>query len=498
MSVWNEVANVSPAITRKVENIQRRFTITEIIYRKLGEIFCKLFLCPPVDETKTPSKSSKKSKPLPCTAQKLFEMCWTLFIVVKGDNPDESLDLVNSINLLLSCLDLIYKNILYDMRTDLLNPEYCGFPKNLFTDKINSDELEKYCIIDKLCDDKDPETIDVMQIKSYKWDPVIKKLFERKLLSGQERNFLRLFSVDNFESNFKKVNELYQEFILSCGEFDERIFLSHFKKGSKYYGRDQDEVNASSTLVKKEKFDNYSLLVLQTPLSGQKFLGAHSDHSKLTPLTAVEETVRKLKALLTSSRDPQPSLAKLLQTSGPDGIILDLRRRLDNILEIFCKEYQSYGLERFKLAEALYYHFLESLILEEMQKNIPYHLFIKDEIFNKSLIVICLEIVQFAFTRQKDFPRILEVFNLEAFHFYKLIELIVKNNMSLLTRDIIKHLSSVSFNLEIIFSWKESQATFSFFLRLKSSVLIPWHGAVIQNCGAKSKSMAVHCQTIRA
>lgn len=441
MSTWSNVANVSPAITKKVEHIQRHFSTSEVIYKRLGEIFHKLFQCPPVDECKSATKSSKKSKPLPCTPQKLFEMCWCLFIVVKGDNPNESVDLVNSVNLLFCCLDLIYKNVLYDKRSDLLNPEYEGLPKNLYSEFFDLREIETFSIIDKLCDNKDPETIEAMKIKTYKWDPIIKSFFEKGVLVGQPTNFLKLLTVDNFEANSKKLNELYQQYILSCGEFDERIFLKHHQKGSQFYGRDKEEFGSA----RKE----YPLLVPQTPLSGQKFLGAHSD-SKLTPLTAAEENVRKLRALMTSSRDPQPSLAKLLQAAGPDGIILDLRRRLDTMMEIFCKEYPSYGIERFKLAEALYYHFLEGIIKEEMNKSISFHLFIKDEIFNKSLIVLSLEIIMFAFTRQKDFPRILEVFNLDPFHFYKLIELIIKNSLSLLTRDIIKHLASVRFNFLIL------------------------------------------------
>lgn len=45
---------------------------------------------------------------------------------------------------------------------------------------------------------------------------------------------------------------------------------------------------------------------------------------------------------------------------------------------------------------------------------------------------------------QKKFPWVLECFDVEAFNFYKVIEMIVLNHSDILTRDVIKHLNAVS------------------------------------------------------
>lgn len=60
------------------------------------------------------------------------------------------------------------------------------------------------------------------------------------------------------------------------------------------------------------------------------------------------------------------------------------------------------------------------------------------------LIAISIEIVIYAYGGSNKFPWILECFGIDAFYFYKLIEIIVSNEEGLLNRDLIKHLNGVS------------------------------------------------------
>lgn len=66
------------------------------------------------------------------------------------------------------------------------------------------------------------------------------------------------------------------------------------------------------------------------------------------------------------------------------------------------------------------------------------------DIFHVTLIASSVEIVIYAYMAQKKFPWILDCFSVDAYNFYKIIELIVLNHKDMLTRDVIKHLNAVS------------------------------------------------------
>lgn len=65
-------------------------------------------------------------------------------------------------------------------------------------------------------------------------------------------------------------------------------------------------------------------------------------------------------------------------------------------------------------------------------------------VFHTTLIASAVEIVIYAYGASYKFPWILECFNIDAFYFYKLIEVIVLNHENILNRDLIKHLNAVS------------------------------------------------------
>lgn len=67
------------------------------------------------------------------------------------------------------------------------------------------------------------------------------------------------------------------------------------------------------------------------------------------------------------------------------------------------------------------------------------------EIVHKTLFACCTEIVIFACQPGNPrFPWVLDCFELDAFYFYKIIELVVSTIRERLSRDVIKHLSTVS------------------------------------------------------
>lgn len=53
----------------------------------------------------------------------------------------------------------------------------------------------------------------------------INKLFNEKLLRGDQSNFSGMLEALNFDGNNKAINKNYEQRMLSVGDFDERIFL---------------------------------------------------------------------------------------------------------------------------------------------------------------------------------------------------------------------------------------------------------------------------------
>lgn len=67
----------------------------------------------------------------------------------------------------------------------------------------------------------------------------------------------------------------------------------------------------------------------------------------------------------------------------------------------------------------------------------------EQDIFHRTLFACCLEIVIFSYNSQRSFPWIVEIFNLSPYHFYKVIEIIIRTEEGF-SRDVVKHLNHVS------------------------------------------------------
>lgn len=354
---------------------------------------------------------------------------------VKAQIPDKATDFVTSINLLLCCLDLVFTNVLHDNRRDLINPSFSGLPKGFFSPSWDESKTPTINIIEKLCDRQSFD--EIMKVKNTRWEQIMRRFFAEQTLVGDSNSII---SVENFEVNFKKVNDLYETYILSCGQFDERVFLAHPNMGSKTFGKSL-AVGPSMDQPDGIRQQIASSLMPQTPLSGQDL--HHQSNNKLSPISSYKQNVQKLQALYSGQRGPLNSLKEILLESCPNTILDSLRERLNKMEEIFITKMMPNGQDRFQYAEALYYRLLESIIKAEMKTHGRFDLFIDDDIFNQTLIVLCLEIVLFAFSLHKELTTLLDCFKLEPFHFYKLIEVAIRNNKDYFTNDIIKHLKAI-------------------------------------------------------
>uniref|UniRef100_A0A3Q3WZQ2 Uncharacterized protein n=1 Tax=Mola mola TaxID=94237 RepID=A0A3Q3WZQ2_MOLML len=218
------------------------------------------------------------------------------------------------------------------------------------------------------------------------------------------------------------LSRVYEEHILATGSLDERIFTGE--------GASEDIGTPGPCLCEGAEEQestagrlHASVLKVSTPLTGRKYI----QENTVGPSAKLKETLRAC------ARDPSDVIS----------------RRLQDMFELFSQHFEGSGAEKmavkyFHLAEALYYRILESII--EREKTIlgdtDLSCILEQDIFHRSLLACCLEIVIFSYRPPGDFPTLISIFQLPAYHFYKVIEVLVRSEQGLF-REVVKHLNQV-------------------------------------------------------
>ncbi|KAB1267660.1 Retinoblastoma-associated protein [Camelus dromedarius] len=186
----------------------------------------------------------------------------------------------------------------------------------------------------------------------------------------------------------------------------------------------------------------------------------------------VMNTIQQLMMILNSASDqPSENLISYFNncTVNPKESIL---KRVKNIGHIFKEKFAKavgqgcieIGSQRYKLGVRLYYRVMESMLKSEEERlSIQnFSKLLNDDIFHKSLLACALEVVMATYSRSTSqnldtgtdlsFPWILNVLNLKAFDFYKVIESFIKAEANL-TREMIKHLERCEHRIMESLAW---------------------------------------------
>ncbi|XP_028391773.1 LOW QUALITY PROTEIN: retinoblastoma-like protein 2 [Dendronephthya gigantea] len=466
MKKWLDMTN-SEDFRKKIERLNRNFAVVSVIFKKYDNIFFQIFKPPvPVETTKT--HRSRKPRKVPCTVLEIYKFCWTLFVLAKGNFPAISDDLVNSYHLLLSCLDLFYGNAISTRHTkDMVKPEFMEAVLNYTIQKESKVATNVSCIVGYLCDSYDGLPIEAKQIREHHWKPYIEKLFKRKTLKGVERTFAGLLELNNFEANGKSVSNEYEEYVLSSGDFDERVFLSENADDEigtprKINQSEIDRRNVEEYLTKTRS------LAPQTPLTGRRYL--KDKDPNVTPVSTATQSVSRLQSLLARCK-PVPSEGLLaIFNECKTNPQQEIENRVNELGEQFSLKYtqpssvrpdspsstKEFADNRWKLAATLYYKALESIARSEkkrLQTQLDLTTLLAQDVFHRSLVACCLEIVIFSYNSQRTFPWILEVYELSPYFFYKVIEVLIRAEDGL-SRDVVKHLNYIEEQILETMAWQ--------------------------------------------
>eukprot|EP00062_Callorhinchus_milii_P026131 gi/632987888/ref/XP_007882806.1/ PREDICTED: retinoblastoma-like protein 1 [Callorhinchus milii] len=472
MKKWADMVNLSLEFRERVEQLERNFEVSTVIFKKFEPIFLDMFQNLHEDQP----RRGRKQRRLPCSVTDAFSFCWTLFVYTKGNFRMIGDDLVNSYHLLLCCLDLVFGNaFLCPHRKDLLNPAFEGLPDGFSSTNFKPPE-QPPCIIKKLCDLHDGLVVEAKGIKEHYWKPYIKRLFERKILKGNSEYLVGLLDVANFTDNNKAINREYEEYVLTVGDFDERIFLgedadeeigmprksvSEIPAG-KLSARMQVECNL------QQHFEKTKSLAPSPPLTARRYL--KDKEPMVTPVSSATQSVSRLQTMLMGLKNA-PS-EHLLQIFGSclRNPTQGIAARVKEMGETFCQNYTQpmerqagshidFAIKRLRLAEILYYKILETVMTQESWRNPgkDVTVLLEQDIFHRSLMACCLEIILSSYSSQRTFPWIIEVLNIRPFHFYKVIEVLIRAEDGL-SRDLVKHLNNIEEQILESRAWSHGSA----------------------------------------
>ncbi|XP_072862861.1 retinoblastoma-like protein 1 isoform X2 [Chlorocebus sabaeus] len=469
MKKWMDMSNLPQEFRERIERLERNFEVSTVIFKKYEPIFLDIFQNPYEEPPKLPR--SRKQRRIPCSVKDLFNFCWTLFVYTKGNFRMIGDDLVNSYHLLLCCLDLIFANaIMCPNRQDLLNPSFKGLPSDFHTADFRASE-EPPCIIAVLCELHDGLLVEAKGIKEHYFKPYISKLFDRKILKGE-----CLLDLSSFTDNSKAVNKEYEEYVLTVGDFDERIFLGADAEeeigtprkftGDTPLGKLTAQANMEYNL--QQHFEKKRSFAPSTPLTGRRYL--REKEAVITPVASATQSVSRLQSIVAGLKNaPSDQLTNIFESC--------VRNPMENIMKIlkgmgetFCQHYTQstdeqpgshidFAVNRLKLAEILYYKILETVMVQETRRlhGMDMSVLLEQDIFHHSLMACCLEIVLFAYSSPRTFPWIIEVLNLQPFYFYKVIEVVIRSEEGL-SRDMVKHLNSIEEQILESLAWSHDSA----------------------------------------
>ncbi|XP_066558179.1 retinoblastoma-like protein 1 isoform X2 [Amia ocellicauda] len=474
MKKWADMSNLSAEFRDRIARLERNFEVSTVIFKKFKPIFLDMFQSPWGEPPRQPR--SRKHRRLPCHISDVFKFCWTLFVYTKGNFRMIGDDLVNSYHLLLCCLDLVFGNVLLCAnRKDLINTQFKGLPAEYHSPDY-SPSAEPPCVIDRLCQLHDGLVVEAKGIKEHYFKPYIKKLFERQILKGSEESLIGLLDVSNFIDNNKAVNRKYEEYVLTEGDFDERVFLGADAEEEigtpRKAALDLPEGRLSARMQVEcnlqQHFEKTRSFAPSTPLTGQRYL---KDKDPLvTPVSSATQSVSRLQSMVSGlrnspseqllqvfrscSRDPTETILKWVKGWGET-----FRQHYTKHTEEQPGSHMDFADNRLKLAEILYFKILENVMVQETRRlhGKDMAVLLEQDIFHCSLMACCLEVVLFAYSSQRTFPWIINIFKLPPFYFYKVIEVFIRSEEGL-SRDMVKHLNSIEEQILESRAWSSNSA----------------------------------------
>lgn len=502
-----EMINMPRELCTQIELIERNFNVSCILFAKFNKISSQMF-SQEVTASLAPSK---------CVS----DIAWLLFIYVKEKFPHIGSDLVNSFQLLVCCLNLIYANLARDptLSSCLLAP-------------VSSSSSSKSAnIIEFLCKEYEIQAIEVKTIYEHYFKPQVRLMVSQKIFHDYadcERLERGLFASDQLQAIRQRLFDAYETLLVDANqagprtcvfELDERLFLDNTPAsdpearvaGPVDVEMMPDEDAAKSSLNRRRVVLPDCLTSLYRLAELAKSRSEDACRERLVKTCPVlgelnfeDDIVAFIDQIIENQLRQQVKQAVLDQLKAGNKIPADQKDHLaiDELIE---------------LIKCLYYALLDKLLDSERCLQLSLHgpancdsllkLLLKSEPFHKSLFACCFETVakfcsifwnpvseasrlhhvsariNFATDKSFDFPWIMRPLELKVFDFFRIIEMFVKTMTQAaapfsqqltdgsttlqLNRDMVKHLSSCEEKILESLAWHKDSSIWPALARVR-------------------------------
>ncbi|XP_037544032.1 retinoblastoma-associated protein [Nematolebias whitei] len=434
---------ISTKVNAALTRLEKKFDVMLALYQRFEKTCKNIFAL-------TPNGKERET----------MRTCWTMFLLAKGRALQMEDDLVISFQLLLCTLELFIKRCC----PDLLQPLY-GSSISRVRSPVTRTSRRSQCKAKSR--PAEPE-VDVQLLETLCKEnecnvEEVKNVYQTSFLAFLDS--LDLSRAPDFPQ-VTDVNQQYEEHYLKSREIDGRLFF------------DGDETVLASTAE--------TIQVEQTPTKNQQ------DEEEVpippqTPIRAAMTSIQLLRGELPSSGDqPSTKLTTYFRNCTVDPTQA-VQKRLEMLGQLFSQKFGeavgprcvAYGRQRFALGVRLYYKVMEAMLKSE-EKRLSVQNFSKllnDATFHTSLLACALEVVMATYEESSFkngrysnggsdhagtdvcFPWILNVFNLAAFDFFKVIESFIKAEPTL-SKDIIKHLETCENLIMERIAWRKDSPLF--------------------------------------
>ncbi|XP_075676527.1 retinoblastoma-like protein 1 [Dermatophagoides pteronyssinus] len=489
---WIDMAGSSVDLRKKIEQIEKNFNVTSVIFKKYKPIFEEVFKCPIPPCRFSPKIRKIRKQPL--NSMDIFTFCWTLFVFVKSRFSKIGDHLVNSYHLLLVCIDYCFSSVLsFDNYRDIVNTNfYDKLTKEFKNDLRSLNNDERISIIDTLCEKFNGIPVEVKHIRQHWFKSLLNKLIDNNNLRKRTNGII---DNDAIDFNYKYIKKEYEDFVLTVGDFDECIFLNEAASKELGTAELQSQFEIDEKLFQQQQqvsYDNNSngTLGLATPLSSKQYLDSRTPVKQvLTPISAATTSISRLHSILKNhTNEPSKDLVRIFEKcdKDPQTKIKDIIKRMGDIFsEAYAKSNQDQSIirsnEEFQcimtsghefankrrvFAETFFYYIFEKILKGELSKRIPQSnlsqslsKIVSSDILIRSLYACSLEIILFSYNIcNRVFPWILQIYDdhpqlkIPPFFFYKVIEPIIREELGL-SRDIVKHLNTIEEQILDCLAW---------------------------------------------